>query len=71
MITKEQLKAKIDGLDEQYLDILDKIIQALTADTPSPPALNWSEFVSATYGSLVTPIERGPQGSFEVREPLA
>lgn len=79
MITRELLKAEIDKVQDSYLDLLHRVIKALVNPT-SPVATTsqvdiqrstWLSFVEQTYGSLTgTPIERGDQGQFEVRETI-
>jgi hypothetical protein len=77
MITRELVKAEIDKVQDNYLEILYRIVKALV----SPPDLvaaapqgttgssNWRRFIEDTYGCLVDdPIERGNQGQYEVRE---
>lgn len=72
MVTKELLKSEIEKVQDQYLGVLYRIIKALEepgsgSGQPAPAA--WRTFVSETYGSTAgSPIERGPQGDFEVRE---
>jgi len=81
MVTRELVKEKIDHVQEEYLDILYKIVQSFEADFPtavqsnhaptSPRSEdeNWHRFVALTYGSTANaPIERGEQGKFEIRE---
>ncbi len=73
LITKDVIKAEIDKVEDKYLEALYKIIKALkipaSVDTEK---LDWSQFIEATYGSLRNaPIERGDQGEYESREPLA
>jgi hypothetical protein len=76
MITKELLKTEIDNVPEENLGVLFKIIKAL-----EEPALatgsafesqaQWTAFIAETFGSTGdAPLERGEQGSYEVREPL-
>lgn len=81
MVTRELVKDRIDHVQEEYLDILYKIIQSFASElptavqsnhTPAGPRSereNWQRFVSLTYGSTANaPIERGAQGKFEIRE---
>lgn len=85
MITRERLKQKIDRVQDSYLDILFHIIQTFEYapplqryDTrfPSPISSDdtlaeWHAFVEKTYGILTSdPIERGEQGTYEVREAI-
>ena len=71
-ITKEILKAEIDRVEEKYLEALYRIIKALEGKTPTKSdKTEWQQFIEATYGSTQNaPIERGPQGTFEVRDSL-
>ena len=81
MVTRELVKDRIDHVQEEYLDILYKIVQSFEPDlptavqsnhTPASPRSedeNWHRFVSLTYGSTANaPIARGEQGEFEIRE---
>jgi hypothetical protein len=74
VVTKELLKSEIEKVQDQYLMVLYRIIKAL--EEPSPKMTEaersaWKSFVAETYGSMAeSPIERGPQGSFEIREPI-
>lgn len=82
MITREILKAEIDQVGEEYIEILYKIIKAFKQ--PAEKVLSqcdaaalakglaesdWSQFIKETYGSMAdSPIERGEQGVYEIRE---
>jgi hypothetical protein len=82
MITKEQIKAEIDNIEDDHLAILYRIIKALEAptedaakqikDRKSPQfgkKSEWHKFIQETYGCLSdAPIERGGQGAYEARE---
>jgi hypothetical protein len=71
MLTRELLIKEIDGIPEEYLEVLYKIVKALQpqATQPKKPDDEWQKFVSETYGSLSDdPIERGEQGNYEIRE---
>lgn len=84
MITKELIKAEIDRVQDEYLEILYKIIKALVSpidEVTNPNAtmgitkkvedLEWHNFIEETYGCLAdAPIERGEQGKYEVREAI-
>lgn len=78
MITKALLKAEIDKVPEQNLGVLYRIVKALEelGDEPDSgiqegDAASWKAWIAESYGSLGdAPIERGEQGSYEVREPL-
>ena len=72
VITKDLLKAEIDRVPEEHLAVLYKIVKAL--EEPSkrePDEAVWRASIAEAYGSMAdAPIERGEQGSYEVREPL-
>jgi hypothetical protein len=78
MVTKELIKAKIETVQEEYLDALYKIVIAFGGDqsdltdvSQNDQALRWHDFVQATFGCLADdPIKRGEQGEFEIRETL-
>lgn len=79
MITKELLKKEIDNVQDAYLVPLYKIIKTFEEPDeftgPKPGIENkkeeWKRFVEKFAGCLAdTPIERGDQGKFEVREKL-
>jgi hypothetical protein len=76
VITKDLLKAEIDKVPEENLGVLYKIVKALEEprqeDRPRPvDAAEWKAWIAETYGSMAdAPIERGEQGSYEVREPF-
>lgn len=79
MITKEIIKAEIDNLKDENLEILYRIIKAL--EVPITEVIkpfeiknkqsDWHNFIQKTYGCLAdAPIERGEQGKCEVREAI-
>jgi hypothetical protein len=82
MITKELLKKEIDNVQDAYLIPLYKIIKTFEepdgfTDPKAGKAANenkkeeWKKFVEKFAGCLAdTPIERGDQGKFELREEL-
>jgi hypothetical protein len=78
VVTKDLLKAEIDKVPEQNLGVLYKIVKALEdpdegthARFQAEDAASWKAWIAETYGSTGdAPIERGGQGSYEVREPL-
>jgi hypothetical protein len=78
VITKELLKAEIDKVPEENLGVLYKIVKALedpreetSARLQAEDTASWKAWVAETYGSTAdAPIERGEQGSYEVREPF-
>ena len=78
MITKDLVKAKIDAVQEEYLEALYKIVVAFGTEHENwdvvpteDQASHWRRFVRETYGCLVDdPIERGDQGAFEIRETM-
>ncbi|MBN2088611.1 hypothetical protein JW964_03315 [candidate division KSB1 bacterium] len=79
MVTKEMIKLEIDHVESKYLEPLYKIIKAFeSADKLNNQILTnnrindnseWLQFINLTYGCLFdSPIERGNQGDFEIRE---
>ena len=77
MITRDLLKEEIEGVQDNHLEILYRIIRALAGPLDSvelghlkaSETLIWEEFIQTTYGCLADdPIERGDQGQYEVRE---
>jgi hypothetical protein len=79
MITKEIIKAEIDNLKDEYLEILYRIIKALEVPVTKVTKplgkknkeSDWYNFVQETYGCLAdAPIERGEQGKYEIREAI-
>jgi hypothetical protein len=72
MTTRDQVKLEIDKVEEEYLDVLFRMIRSLETSSASNGAANsWKEFVASTYGSLAdAPIVRGEQDEFEVRDLL-
>lgn len=71
-ITKEVVKAEIDKVEDKYLEVLYKIIQALeVASAAEPDEAGWHQFIATTYGSTQdAPLKRGDQGTYEIRHPL-
>ena len=85
MITRERLKQEIDNVQDQYLFALYKIIKTFEhsyelSDLESEESEesngeakkeDWHKFIDKFAGCLAdSPIERGDQGSFEIREEL-
>jgi hypothetical protein len=79
MMTKEIIKTEIDNLKDEYLEILYRIIKALempVTEVSEPLEMinkqsEWHNFIQETYGCLAdSPIERGEQGKYEVREAI-
>ncbi len=78
MVNREEIKAAIDEVQDEHLDMLFRIIRVFRVATPSPrPQLhenepeNWQRFVDATAGAWQgEPLERGDQGEYEQRETL-
>jgi hypothetical protein len=78
VITKELLKAEIDKVPEENLGVLYRIVKALEEPqeendrgAQAADAAAWKAWIAETYGSTAdAPIERGEQGSYEVREPF-
>lgn len=73
MTIRDQVKAELDRVDDEYLDIVRRMVESL--ERPLLPSgetgQGWTDFVSSTYGSLAeAPIERGEPLVLEMREPL-
>ena len=81
MVTKELVKHEIDRLQDEYLEVVYKMIKGLevpllefendrTSLSASEQA-EWEAFVDRYAGCLKdAPIERGEQGVYEIREEL-
>ena len=85
-ITRDVLKAEIDNVQEEYFRALYKIIKVFESPSTAIPAgsdvdltltkqplshADWVTFIKKTYGCLADdPIDRGDQGTYEVREGL-
>ncbi len=81
MVTKELVKSEIDDLQDEYVEVVYKVIKALEMplleldrqphQLPRSEQLEWEAFVDRYAGCLNdAPIERGEQGTYEVREEL-
>ena len=82
MITREQLKEEINNVQDEYIIPLYKIIKIFeypedanefdsVSDKGEQAKEDWYRFVDRFAGCLAdTPIERGNQGEFELREEL-
>ncbi len=74
MISRTLLKAEIDKVKSEHLELLYGIIKLLEngkQGTAVGTDLDWHEFVANTYGCLAdAPISRGDQGHFESREAI-
>ncbi|HKI03977.1 MAG TPA: hypothetical protein VKK31_18495 [Thermoanaerobaculia bacterium] len=77
MITKKLLKEEIDKVPDEHLGVLYRIVKALEEPDRASDAevrkqeTSWKAWINETYGSTAdAPIERGDQGSYEVREPF-
>jgi hypothetical protein len=74
MISRELLKAEIDKVKDEHLELLYGIIKLLEDDAQAagagvPP--DWHDFVTSTYGCLSdSPISRGDRGQYESRETI-
>ena len=83
MVTKELLKSEIDKVQNEYIELLYKVIKAFEPSLESESSeklvlyhtqknnikSNWQEFIRNNYGCLAdAPIERGEQGNYEIRE---
>ena len=79
-ITKDTIKAEIDRLPDEHLDVLYRFVKALETrpsevksgeKTSEDQRQDWQRFVDKTYGCLRdAPIERSGQGGYEVRGPI-
>lgn len=74
MTQRDTIKKEIDKVRDENLPVLLQIVRALEEpvprDAPSQD-LDWKSFIEETYGSLRdAPIERGPQGDLEIRDPF-
>lgn len=70
MTIRDQVKAELDKVDDEYLGVVQRMIESLKGPPPQEgrAAESWREFLASTYGSLSdAPIERGKQGEAEVR----
>lgn len=72
MTTRDKVKAELEKVGDDYLDVLYRMILSLEGPTSSDEArTSWRDFVASTYGCLAdAPIERGEQGEFEARDLL-
>ena len=76
MITKDLVKSEIDNVPEENLGVLYRIVKALEEPARSsivsePDESTWKARIAEAYGGTAdAPLERGQQGSYEVREPL-
>jgi hypothetical protein len=70
---RDQVKAELDRVDDEYLGVVQRMIGSLErrSDQEDKPVESWKEFIASTYGSTAAaPIERGGQGEFEARDAL-
>lgn len=71
MISRELLKAEIDKVKTEHLELLYGIIKLLengTSRDEASSSLDWHDFVARTYGCLIdAPLSRGEQGDYERR----
>jgi hypothetical protein len=74
LITRDLLKEEIDKVQDNYLNVLYRIIKALenpldSEDFHTLEISNWKHFIDATYGCMSdVQIDRGEQGQYEQRE---
>jgi hypothetical protein len=66
MTTRETIKAEIDKVQDQDLELLFRVVKAFTTSPEEAPAKfdpeTWRQFINDTYGSLADdPIERSEQ----------
>jgi len=84
MITRELVKAEVEKVQSDYLEVLYKIIKIFvvpskedngkvaTSLTAKDDKFDWHAFIAQTYGCLADdPIERGDQGRYEIREAMS
>jgi hypothetical protein len=81
MTSRETLKAKIDHVSEEHLDLLEEILKAFQTvqvektsnDKPKKKleGTEWRAFLEKFAGCISgAPIQRGSQGEFENREKI-
>lgn len=77
VITKEILKQEIDYIQDEYIDVLYTVIKAfehpVRKTSPTPPLSHdhWATFLEKFAGSFAdTSLQRGEQGTYEVRDTL-
>ena len=72
MTLREQLKAELDQVDDEYLEVLHRTIIALAPSAgEDEPAGSWKGFLASTYGcTRDAPLGRADQGAFELRDSL-
>jgi hypothetical protein len=75
VITKDLVKSEIDKVPEENLGVLFRIVKALEEPTQvmvgESDEIAWKTSIAEAYGSTSDALlERGPQGSYEAREPL-
>lgn len=71
MTIRDQVKADLDRLDDEYLGIVQRMVESLERPYHQEPGQAWDEFIASTFGSMAdAPIERGEQGEFEARDAL-
>ncbi|RLC10563.1 MAG: hypothetical protein DRI57_20185 [Deltaproteobacteria bacterium] len=75
MITRAAIKARIDEVENEYLDILYKVVRSFVNSGHSDRVQEihkrseWHDFIEKFSGCLANdPIERGAQGEYEIRE---
>ena len=79
MMTRDFIKTKIDEVENEYLDILYRIIESFVKPAGHSDSvqekhkkseeLEWHDFIEKFAGCLADdPIERGAQGEYEIRE---
>jgi len=83
MITRELVKAEVEKVQNDYLEVLYKIIKIFIAPKEDngkiatslarkDDELDWHAFIAQTYGCLADdPIDRGDQGRYEIREAMS
>jgi len=70
---RDPTKAELDKVDDQYLAIVQRMIESLEgpSDQEGWTVEGWKEFLASCYGSMAdAPIERGELGDLEIPGPL-
>ncbi len=76
MITRALIKAKVDKVQEEYLEALYRIVRAFESPAQVEAGdtvddVHWQKFIAETYGCFADdPIARGDQGRYEIRETI-
>lgn len=82
MLNSDKLKSEIDKIPKEYYGLVLDLLKSIkrnkkykyiaTSKISDNSKISWQNFISQTYGSLsATPIKRGSQGNYEIREEIA